>query len=66
MFNYAVRQCDQSVMKLGNSFVRLLMNVVLQSCTGDNKVLYHGAAKETRGEAAKGRHINIEDAYENE
>jgi len=42
------------------------MNVVLQSCTGDNKVLYHGAAKETRGEAAKGRHINIEDAYENE
>jgi len=38
------------------------MNVVLQSCTGDNKILYHGAAKETRGEAAKGRHINIGDA----
>jgi len=39
------------------------MNVVLQSCTGDNKILYHGAAKETRGEAAKGMHVDIEAAW---
>lgn len=45
-----------SVLKLGISFL-WLMNVVLNSCTGDNKILYHGAAKETRGKAAKGRHI---------
>ena len=31
--------------------------IILNSCTGDNKILYHGAAKETRGEAAKGSHI---------
>lgn len=33
-------------------------------CTGDNKILSHGAAKETRGEVAKGTRIMIMNIYD--
>ncbi|KAH1196777.1 hypothetical protein GmHk_18G050725 [Glycine max] len=62
MFNYAVRNCEQPVLILAISFLRLTM-VVLHVCTGDDKILYHGAAKETRGKAAK---VNLEQLIEEE